>query len=315
MDSLMDADDITYGPLDQADPYFVDSLDTRMYRAMNYILNYDLSEDETQSLKSMGQMASKARTMKPWEIGRMVGALYSQAVIDSAVQDAALAVFGLMVLSLEKGDIIKQAVRKVWMAKLEVVSLPTVTTAFESQPSTTSVILKGSVLEDGGAEVTMRGMAWASYYNPTTNDQTRSSGTGLGSFAVTLDGLTDGGTYYARTYATNSTGTAYGNCYKFILSGAVGIDPIQSEFVDLKVYPNPVANLTTFSFNVEASQEMALTIVNLKGQVVYHHDLGRLLPGENRVELDLSELQNGIYSCQLNSNGITRITCKILIAH
>ncbi len=299
----------------QADPYFVDSLDTRMYRAMNYILNYDLSGDETQSLKSMGQLALKARTMQTWEIGRMVGALYSQAVIDSAVQNAALAVFGFMILSLDKGDIIKQAVRKVWMAKLEVVSPPTVTTAFESQPSPTSIALTGSVLEDGGAEVTTRGMAWATHYNPTTNDQTQSSGTGLGSFTVTLDGLTEGGTYYARTYATNNAGTAYGNCYKLILSGAVGIDPIQSESMDLKVYPNPAAGITTISFHAESSEDLSLTIVNLKGQALYHRDMGMVYSGENRFELDLSSLPNGLYSCQLSGNGRIRGEQKILIVH
>jgi len=59
---------------------------------------------------------------------------------------------------------------------------------------------------------------------------------------------------------------------------------------------------------------MELSVVNLKGQVVYHHDLGILTPGENLIELDLSGIPGGIYSCQLKSKSTTKATCKLVIA-
>ena len=170
------------------------------------------------------------------------------------------------------------------------------------------------MIEDGGATVTSRGIAWASFYNPTTNDNSESSGTGTGSFAVTLDGLTEGASYYARTYATNSAGTAYGNCIRFTASGAVSINDHEIFIRNFNVYPNPASALTTFSFQVESSESMVLTIVNLKGQVVYHNDLGSMPHGGYKIKLDLSDFQNGVYNCLLTSNGTTKVTRKLVIA-
>ena len=46
--------------------------------------------------------------------------------------------------------------------------------------------------------------------DPTISDTKFSSGTGIGTFTQTLDGLTRGTAYHVRAYATNSKGTAYG---------------------------------------------------------------------------------------------------------
>ena len=171
------------------------------------------------------------------------------------------------------------------------------------------------MLEDGGADVTSRGIVWADFYNPTTSDHSETSGTGLGTFEITLSNLTPGNTYYARSYATNSAGTAYGNCLKFTAGEAVGINDNEIAVQDFTVYPNPASGFATFSFHVESPENLAMTLVNLKGQVVYHHDIGLLLTGENRIELDVSDLPNGLYSCQLSSNGRIRGTKKIIISH
>ena len=196
-----------------------------------------------------------------------------------------------------------------------VVSIPTVTTEFSGNNSATSVTLNGYVLEDGGAAVSSRGIAWATFYNPTTDDHTETSGTGTGSFAVTLDGLTEGETYYARTYAINSAGTAYGNCISFIAQSTVGIIENVPFDRDFNIYPNPASAITTFSFLVESSENMVLTIVNLKGQVAYHHDLGSLPQGKNQIEVDLSDIPGGIYNCQLTNNGTLKVTRKLVIVH
>jgi hypothetical protein len=234
--------------------------------------------------------------------------------IDSTTQYVSGTVLYFMLIKLDKGDIIKRSVNEAWLNKLGVVSIPTVTTVFTASNSSTSVTLEGHVIEDGGAIVGSRGIAWAEFYNPTTDDNTESSGTGLGTFEITLDNLTEGKTYYARTFATNSAGTAYGNCVEFTAGEAVGINEPELFNYAFTAFPNPAANFSTFRFKVEKSERLALTIVNLNGQAVYHHDLGWLLPGENHVQLDLSSLPTGVYSCQLNSDGISRSTCKILVA-
>ena len=66
-----------------------------------------------------------------------------------------------------------------------------------------------SVITDGGAPVTVRGLCWNMTGNPTIADDTLCVGKGLGNFADTLKNLIEGKTYYVRAFATNSAGTAY----------------------------------------------------------------------------------------------------------
>jgi len=312
-DSLMDGDDALYGPLNLEDIFFVDSVDARLYRAMVYILNY---EDTTSSaLKSM-----KIKTIiNQWNdiktLYKEKHALLLQSVIDSTTQNAAAAAVIFLFLKYNQGDMIYRSVKEAWFNKRDIVTLPNVFTEFTASNSATSVTLLGEVLEDGGADVTSRGITWADFYNPTTSDNSEILGTGLGTFELTLSNLTAGNTYYARSFATNSAGTAYGNCLKFTAGGAVGIKEPELFVRVFTVYPNPASGFTTISFHVESSENLSLTIVNLKGQAVYHYDSGILQPGKNKIELDVSDLPNGLYSCQLSSNGRIRGSQKVLIVH
>ncbi len=93
----------------------------------------------------------------------------------------------------------------------EALQLATVTTAAADQITQTSVVLGGDVTDDGGAEVTAKGICWSTSTDPTTDDNTTIDGTGTGAFTTSLDGLTPGTTYYVKAYAINGVGTAYGN--------------------------------------------------------------------------------------------------------
>lgn len=312
-DSLMDGDDALYGPLDQENIFFVDSVDARLFRAMSYILNY---EDTTSSaLKSL-----KIKTVINQRNGirnlyKDIQSLFAQTVIDSTTQNAGMTALYFLFLKYNQGDMIYRSVKEAWFNKRDIVTVPVVFTELTASNSATSVSLLGEVLEDGGADVTSRGMAWADFYNPTTSDNSETFGSGLGTFEKTLSNLTPGNTYYARSFATNSAGTAYGNCLKFTAGEAVGISEPELFVQNFTVYPNPASGPTTFTFHVESAENLSLTIVNLKGQAVYHHDPGILLPGENKMELYLSSLPNGLYSCQLSSNGRIMGEQKILIVH
>ena len=91
--------------------------------------------------------------------------------------------------------------------------LPTVTTTAATDITATSFICGGDVTNDGGAEVTARGICWSANPNPTIADNHTTEGGGLGTFTSNVNELSCGTTYYVRAYATNSVGTAYGEEY------------------------------------------------------------------------------------------------------
>ncbi|GAB1373012.1 hypothetical protein MASR1M45_30760 [Candidatus Kapaibacterium sp.] len=79
----------------------------------------------------------------------------------------------------------------------------------------------GNITDDGGAEVTARGVCWATTQNPTTSNNKTTNGTGLGSYNSNISGLLPSTTYYVRAYATNSIGTAYGEQISFTTEATV----------------------------------------------------------------------------------------------
>ena len=95
-------------------------------------------------------------------------------------------------------------------------TLPTVATTSVSEITNATATSGGNVSNDGGAEVTARGVCWSTSINATIADNKTSDGSGTGIFASSITLLTGSTRYYVRAYATNSEGTAYGNEVNFI---------------------------------------------------------------------------------------------------
>ena len=87
---------------------------------------------------------------------------------------------------------------------------PTVITTAVHNITQNSAQCGGEVLDDGGAEIIMRGVCWSTITEPTIADSFTEDGIGTGSFISNMTGLTPGTIYYVRAYATNSAGTGYG---------------------------------------------------------------------------------------------------------
>ena len=102
----------------------------------------------------------------------------------------------------------------------EPAGLPSVTTIGPSNVNTTGASSGGVVRSNAGASITDRGVCWSISENPTIADSKTSDGTGAGSFACEIQGLSANTTYYLRAYATNIAGTAYGD--QFILKTMTG---------------------------------------------------------------------------------------------
>jgi hypothetical protein len=94
-------------------------------------------------------------------------------------------------------------------------TVPTLTTNGISSVSSSTANSGGNIISDGGSTVTVRGVCWSTTINPTTANSRTIDGSGTGTFVSSITGLSAGVTYYVRAYATNSSGTAYGNQLTF----------------------------------------------------------------------------------------------------
>jgi len=132
----------------------------------------------------------------------------TKVVFNYRYAESAISGGGDVIIDSGSGDVIER-------------SLPTVIT----NPSYNLIYILGSwaiytegeVTYDGDLTVTESGICYGSSSMPTILDNKSSSGSGVGKFTNGVSGFTSG-TYYVRTYATNSLGTSYGNQISFTIS-------------------------------------------------------------------------------------------------
>ena len=105
------------------------------------------------------------------------------------------------------------------------VTVPVVFTGMVSDITVSSATGHGTVVSDGGATVTRRGLCWSMEHEPTTGDIYADCGNGVGEFSGLMPHLEDLTTYYVRAYAENVVGMAYGEEVSFTVG--------QHEHVDL----------------------------------------------------------------------------------
>lgn len=86
----------------------------------------------------------------------------------------------------------------------------------DSSPIRHRPIVSAEVISIGGSQLTEQGLCYDTMPNPTIEKfKTKSDSAKVGVFSVRLGGLRPNTKYYARAYATNSTGTGYSNQVEF----------------------------------------------------------------------------------------------------
>lgn len=307
-DSIMQ----TYEPLVIEDPDLIDSLDNRMFATISYLMSdYEGSIVADEALKSLtlDNVKMNARNM-----GRIADHMLSTVKVNVTPSEVSSVVVSLILLKYYDGDKIRLALMDSYAMRHGVVTLPTVITGFQGRNSSSSVTLSGNVTGDGGGEISSRGFYWGTGFNPDVTNNSIMVNSGTGSFNTEIDGLSEGVTYYARSFAANSAGIAYGNCVKFTTSDLVSAEITEFEDTELNIYPNPASGLTTFNFQVENTGKMELSIINLNGQVVMQKELIDVVSGSNHLEINLSHLENGVYTGRILINNSKQINRKFVIA-
>jgi len=98
--------------------------------------------------------------------------------------------------------------------------LPTVLTTKPTAVLASTAMSGGTINSDGGAPISERGVCWSPSPSPTISNNKMTSGSGTGNFTTKMTMLSASTTYYARAYAINAAGVAYGDQITFTTTPA-----------------------------------------------------------------------------------------------
>lgn len=129
--------------------------------------------------------------------------------------------------------------------------LPQLTTTQISQIDFDTLTGGGTILSEGDSPVSERGVCWSIGQNPTINDSKTSDGFGPGDFTSRISGFNTNTTYFFRAYATNASGTAYGEQVSF---------EVKPMHPDLKIKEPVTITGTSVTLDVEVIIDKAVVI-------------------------------------------------------
>jgi hypothetical protein len=187
-------------------------------------------------------------------------------------------------------------------------NLPAVITDTMTFISYLSATGGGSITSNGGSEILARGVCWTTGVPPTLTDSHTEDGTGTGAFVSQLTGLAPGVTYNVRAYATNITGTAYGETVIFST-----IDPPVNQPPNIDPVPDPEpitedAGIQTITLTgiddgtPELPQNINITAVSSNNSIIPH-------PAVNYISGDPTGNLN--YTPVTNASGSAVITVTL----
>ncbi|MBN1415391.1 MAG: fibrobacter succinogenes major paralogous domain-containing protein [Bacteroidales bacterium] len=106
--------------------------------------------------------------------------------------------------------------------------VPVLRTSMVTGVTADTAVCGGNITDDGGSPVIARGVCWSNSPNPTVENDKSDDGEGAGQFRSYITGYSADTKYYVRAYATNSTGTGYGDqeTFRYI--------PPNGTFLDLR---------------------------------------------------------------------------------
>lgn len=103
------------------------------------------------------------------------------------------------------------------------------------------------------------------------------------------------------------------DCHTVYYKDATGIsnNSIVSDTRKIKIYPNPASSKVDIEYWSNKAAETILSIVDVTGKSVLLRNYGVLTKGSNNMQLDISNLNPGIYFIQLEAEG-ERINSKFV---
>lgn len=79
-----------------------------------------------------------------------------------------------------------------------------------------------------------------------------------------------------------------------------------SNAFNMQVFPNPANQTTRVNYSVDQYSRVVISILDMEGKLVKKFDKGQLMTGNHFADLDLSNVPQGNYFVQINSNSKTQ---------
>lgn len=159
-----------------------------------------------------------------------------------------------------------------------------------------SVIIEGMIADDGGTEITRCGFTWGTSSNLEESIDSAKNGGNSKRFAVTVDDLQDGTTYYYRAFAENSKGLSVGEIKNFTIPRKDRSAPVISMV-------NPEDNTAfTRGESVKISAQ-ATDDIKVEGMKLFIGDEIQASSEEGALtyEWDTSEISPGSYTLKVTA--------------
>jgi hypothetical protein len=176
--------------------------------------------------------------------------------------------------------------------------VPELSTLEVTEITQTTAVSGGTIIHDGGAVVTSRGVCWSISPEPTIIDNKIEDVTGSVSFAISIIDLEPNTTYYVRAYATNSAGIGYGNTISFTT-----FETIRPRSVIITNKADTLLKLVYNDFRLISHKTMENNLIE---ETEYYYDSNGLLTGLRIFNLTNNQITYKVFSYD-SSNRIRSI--------
>jgi len=164
---------------------------------------------------------------------------------------------------------------------------PDVSTVDITDVDYTSMKTGGIIINNGGSDITKKGVCWSDWGVPTiADDNCSDNGTGSDSFTYTMNNLLEGTIYYVRAYATNVKGTGYGQLATTTTLGGVCFGKVFGES------PNPSGQALSCSVKEGSCDVNEISVLKMSAKNNAH------------AEISSRHLYNYFVCCSGNELGI-----------
>ncbi len=173
--------------------------------------------------------------------------------------------------------------------------LPIVTTSAVSNITYDSATCGGNVEFAGTSAIIAKGVCWNTSPSPDLTSSFTSDGTGIGVYVSNFTGLNPDTDYYVRAYATNNSGTSYGEDVSFH-SGNIGVPSTQA--TGLVFYPGnnsiqatwtpgngakrivKISNANSFTIPADGNEYTANSVYAGTGQQIIYNGATQIVEGQ-----------------------------------